>query len=125
VIVLATDAPLLPPQCARLARRGGIGLGRVGGFGSNRSGDFIIAFSTGNRVPFNDVAIAEGLRMLPNEAMNPLFRAASEAVEEAIINSMTTSDSMTGVDGTTVHALPNDKLVEVMQRYGRGPASAT
>ncbi|WP_197723666.1 P1 family peptidase [Sphingosinicella microcystinivorans] len=125
VIVLATDAPLLPPQCARLARRGGIGLARVGGFGSNRSGDFIVAFSTGNRVPFNEAVIAEGLRMLPNEAMNPLFRAASEAVEEAIINSMTMSDSMTGVDGTTVHALPNDKLVEVMQRYGRGPASAT
>ena len=121
VIVVATDAPLLPPQCKRLAQRAGIGLGRVGGFGSNRSGDFIVAFSTANRLPFVETKVVEGLRMLPNESMNPLFRAAAEAVEEAIVNSMTMAETTTGKDGTTVNALPLDRLVEVMTRYGRGP----
>lgn len=121
VIIVATDAPLLPPQCRRLAQRAGIGLGRVGGFGSNRSGDFIIAFSTANRLPFMETRIVEGIRMLPNEAMNPLFRAAAEAVEEAIVNSMTMAETMTGKDDTTVHAIPLDRLVDVMRHYGRGP----
>lgn len=121
VIVVATDAPLLPPQCRRLAQRAGIGLGRVGGFGSNRSGDFITAFSTGNRLPFQETGVIDWLRMFPNEAMNPLFRAAAEAVEEAIVNSMTCAETMTGKDGVTVHALPLDMLVEIMTRFGKGP----
>ena len=121
VIIVATDAPLLPPQCRRLARRAGIGLGRVGGFGSNRSGDFIIAFSTANRLPFQETGIVEGLKMYPNEDMNDLFRAVAEAVEEAIVNSMTAAETMQGRAGTIVHALPLDRLVEVMALYGRGP----
>jgi D-aminopeptidase len=121
VIIVATDAPLLPPQCRRLARRAGIGLGRVGGFGSNRSGDFIIAFSTANRLPFQETGIVEGLKMYPNEDMNDLFRAVAEAVEEAIVNSMTAAETMQGKAGTIVHALPLDRLVEVMALYGRGP----
>lgn len=125
VIVLATDAPLLPPQCRRLAQRGGIGLGRTGGFGSNRSGDFVVAFSTANRLPFVETDIVEGLRMLPNEAMNPLFHAAAEAVEEAIVNSMTTAQSMRGKDGMLVRALPLDRLVEVMAQYGRADRVAS
>ena len=120
VIVVATDAPLLPPQCARLARRAGIGLGRVGGFGNNRSGDFIVAFSTANRIPFCQDHIANGIRMLPNEHMNPLFQAAAEATEEAIVNSMTMAETMVGRGGVTVHALPLDTLVEIMTLYGRG-----
>jgi len=123
VIVVATDAPLLPPQCRRLAQRSGIGLGRVGGFGSNRSGDFILAFSTANRLPFHEAAIVDGLRMFPNEDLNPFFRAAAEAVEEAIINSMTMAEEMVGANGTIVRALPTELLVEIMQRYGRGPDS--
>ncbi len=121
VIVVATDAPLLPPQCKRLAQRAGIGLGRVGGFGSNRSGDFILAFATANRLPFHEVEVVEGLRMLPNESINPLFHAAAEAVEEAIVNSMTMAETMTGKDGATVEAIPLGRLTEIMTHYGRGP----
>ncbi len=114
VIVVATDAPLTPSQCNRLAHRAGIGLGRVGGFGNNRSGDFIISFSTGNRIPFQQDKMVEGLCMLPNEDMNPLFPAVAEATEEAIINSMTMADTMTGRDGNIVHAIPLDLLSNFM-----------
>jgi D-aminopeptidase len=123
VIITATDAPLLPPQLKRLAQRACIGLSRIGGFGSNRSGDFSLAFSTANRLPFHERAIIGGLSMLPNEAMNPLFRAAAEACEEAIANSLTKAETMTGQDNLTAHALPLDLLVEIMGRYGRGPGS--
>jgi D-aminopeptidase len=121
VIIVATDAPLLPPQCRRLAQRAGIGLGRVGGFGSNRSGDFIVAFSTANRLPFHETAIVGGLRMFPNEDLNPFFRAAAEAVEEAIVNSMTMAEETVGVGGTVVRELPTELLVDIMERHGRGP----
>lgn len=121
VIIAATDAPLMSAQCRRLAKRACIGLARVGGFGANRSGDFALAFSTANRLPFGDKRVVEGLRMLPNEAMNPLFRAAAEATEEAIVNSMIAAETMAGVGGTTVRALPHDRLIEIMARYGRGP----
>ncbi|MFN9161920.1 MAG: P1 family peptidase [Alphaproteobacteria bacterium] len=119
VIVTATDAPLLPPQCKRLAHRATIGLGRVGGFGSNRSGDFSLAFSTANRLPFHEQEIVSGLQMMPNEWLNPFFRAASEACEEAIVNSLTMAQTTTGVGGTTVHAIPLDLLQEIMTRHNR------
>lgn len=119
VIVLATDAPLMPPQLNRLARRAGIGLSRVGGFGNNRSGDFTIAFSTGNVLPFSQSGVVAGLRMLGPEEMNPLAVAAAEATEEAIVNALTTAPTMTGVGGTTVHALPLDRLCALMARAGR------
>ncbi len=116
VIVVATDAPLLPPQLNRLARRAGIGLARVGGFGNNRSGDFTVAFATGNVLPFGQDGVVEGLRMLGPEDMNPLAPAAAEATEEAIVNALTAADTMTGVRGTTVHALPLARLRTLMQR---------
>lgn len=122
VIVVATDAPLLPPQLNRLARRAGIGLTRVGGYGNNRSGDFTLAFSIGNVLPFGKQGLVQGIRMLANEEMNSLSPAAAEATEEAILNSMTGADAMRGVRGTTVHALPLPALLDIMARYGRGPA---
>lgn len=121
IIVVATDAPLMPPQLNRLARRAGIGLSRVGGFGNNRSGDFTIALSTGNALPFHQTGVTEGLRMMGNEDMNPMFPAVAEATEEAIVNALTVSETMHGVRGTTVHALPLPELVAVMSRYGRPP----
>lgn len=124
VMVLATDAPLVGAQLNRLARRAGIGLGRVGGFGNNRSGDFTVAFSTANRLPLAQHGVIDGLSMLANEDLNPLFVAAAEAAEEAIVNSLTTAATMTGVRGTTVHELPLDLLQQVMRASRAGAAPA-
>ena len=113
IIIVATDAPLLPPQCTRLAQRATVGLGRVGGTGANGSGDLFLAFSTGNAVPSQPERPVEGLRMLPNAQMSQLFTGVAEAVEEAIINAMCMADTMTGQQGRIVHALPLDRLVEL------------
>ncbi len=122
VIVVATDAPLLPPQLNRLARRANAGLSRVGGYGNNRSGDFALAFSTANVLPYHQVGLVQGLTMLGGEDMNPLLPAAAEAAEEAILNSLTMAHTMTGVNGTTVHELPLERLQALMRRHGTGAA---
>jgi len=115
IVVLATDAPLLPIQCQRLARRATTGLAWVGGIGGNGSGDIFIAFSTGNTVrqgePISDV------KMLAPEAMTNLFQAAAEATEEAILNAMCQAETMHGRDGRTIHELPHDLLVKAMKDY--------
>jgi D-aminopeptidase len=126
IVLLATDAPLLPHQCARLARRAAIGLARVGGYGSHGSGDIFLAFSTGNR----DLSRASGESGDPrlvarsafvvDAAINPLLLAAVEAVEEAIVNGLVAAETMVGGDGITAHGLPHDRLIEAMDRYGRG-----
>ncbi|BBK42041.1 D-aminopeptidase [Allostella vacuolata] len=116
IIIVATDAPLLPPQCTRLAQRATVGLGRVGGTGGNGSGDLFLAFSTGNRVPSQPERPVEGLRMLPNAHMTQLFTGVAEAVEEAIVNAMCMARTMTGQQGRVVHALPLDRLVELCRR---------
>jgi len=117
IAVLATDAPLLPIQCRRLARRATVGLAWVGGIGANGSGDIFLAFSTGNRVPLE--APVSPLRMVGPDQMTPLFEAAAEATEEAILNALTAAETTTGRAGRTVHALPLDRLQEVMSRHGR------
>lgn len=118
IIVVATDAPLLPVQCKRLARRATVGMARVGGMGHNGSGDIFLAFATGNAVPARPAAPLD-LKMLPHEQISPLFDAVAEAVEEAILNALTAAETMTGVGGRTVEALPLEALQEVMRRYGR------
>jgi D-aminopeptidase len=115
IVVLATDAPLIPIQCQRLARRVTTGLSWVGGIGANGSGDIFIAFSTANHIGQNDKIT--NVRMLAPDAMTNLFRAAAEATEEAILNAMCMAETMTGRDGRTIHALPLDLLQDVMQRY--------
>jgi D-aminopeptidase len=115
IVVLATDAPLLPIQCQRLARRATTGLAWVGGVGSNGSGDMFIAFSTANHIGPNEHVT--NVRMLAPAAMTSLFRAAAEATEEAILNALCMAETMTGKDGRTVHALPLDRLQQVMRRY--------
>lgn len=118
IIVAATDAPLLPHQLKRLARRAGLGVGKMGGIGGNSSGDIFIAFSTANP----DAASPESTRtlsMLPNEAMNGLMQGTVWAVEEAIVNAMVAAETMSGADGLRVPALPHDRLVEVMRKYNR------
>jgi D-aminopeptidase len=113
--VLATDAPLLPLQCKRLARRATTGLAWVGGIGNNGSGDIFIAFSTANHIGPNDRLTT--FCMLAPAAMTSLFRAAAEATEEAILNALCMAETLTGKDRRTVHALPLDRLQQVMRRY--------
>ncbi|MCA9838605.1 MAG: P1 family peptidase [Trueperaceae bacterium] len=109
IIVVATDAPLLPHQLNRLAKRAALGLAKVGGIGSNSSGDIFIAFSTANPEAAHRHELRE-LVMLPNDQLNPLFEATVQATEEAIINAMTSAQTMTGIHGNTVYALPHDRL---------------
>jgi D-aminopeptidase len=118
IIVVATDAPLLPHQCARLARRAAMGLARTGSVSMNGSGDLFVAFSTANP----GLALAKSAataQVLPNEAMNPLFAATVQATEEAIVNALVAGETMVGIDGHRVLGLPHDRLREVLARYSR------
>ena len=115
IVILATDAPLLPIQCQRLARRATTGLAWAGGIGANSSGDIFLAFSTGNRV--RNGALQADLKMLGTDQMTPLFRAAAEATEEAILNALTAAEDMTGQKGRFAPALPLERLKEIMARY--------
>ena len=116
IITLATDAPLIPTQCDRLAQRATVGLARCGGVGHNGSGVLFFCFSTGNHLSEFDQVIRD-IRMLPHRQMNALFEAAAEAVEEAILNSMVAATTMTGFKDRVVHALPHDMLQAVMRSY--------
>jgi D-aminopeptidase len=125
IAVVATDAPLVPHQCRRLAQRASLGVARGGGGGENDSGDIFLAFATGNRglraESDRDAPASYDLQMLNDDHIDELFWAAIEATEEAILNAMVAAETMVGRDGITFHALPHDRLVEVMRRYGRGP----
>jgi D-aminopeptidase len=128
IVVLATDAPLVPHQCERLAQRAGLGIARMGGIASNSSGDIFIAFATGNRGlpgPSTEAGTAAPLvrdvRMLDDTRITPLFQAAVESVEEAIVNALLGAGTMTGADGITAHGLDGERVVEIMARHGRGP----
>lgn len=118
IIVVATDAPLLPHQLKRLARRAALGLARDGSISGNGSGDIFIAFSTANpgAAKASDNA---ALAMLPNDRMDPLFQATVQSVEEAILNSMIAAETMTGANGRTVRALPHGELQRILKKYNR------
>ena len=121
IAVVATDAPLLPGQCRRLAQRATIGLARVGGIGADASGDIFLAFSTANRVPV--AWSVEGapltVRMLPGAAMTPLFEAVADATEEAIVNALCAATTTSGINGRVAHAMPLARVREVMGAYRR------
>jgi D-aminopeptidase len=118
IIVVGTDAPLLPHQVKRLARRATLGLGRVGAVSGNGSGDIFIAFSTANP---NAAAATEpiSVTMLPNDNLNGVFEATVQATEEAIINAMIGAQTMTGFQGHKVTALQHDELREILKKYNR------
>lgn len=120
MIVVATDAPVRSRNLKRLAKRAILGLGRTGGIESNGSGDYVIAFSTNQalRVPYESGHRTAQITVLHNDAMSPLFMAAIEATEEAIINSLFHAETMTGRDGHKVEALPVDKVLHMMQQHG-------
>ena len=113
IIIIATDAPLIAGQCARLAQRAALGMARVGGIGHNGSGDLFLAFATGNSVPA-DRREPFDIRYLPNFMMNTLFSAVAEAVEEAILNALTAAETMTGIEGNTAYALPLEDLARLV-----------
>ena len=115
MIVLATDAPLSPRNLERLAARAVMGLARTGSFMSNGSGDFVIAFSTRNPVPYEVIDGIRGEEILHNDFTSPLFLATVEAVEEAVLNSILRATTVTGRDGNTRVAIPLDRLVEMIE----------
>ena len=127
IVIVATDAPLLPHQCERLAQRATLGLARMGSTANHSSGDLVLAFATGNRglattdEPGTTAPVTHDVRMVLDNRMTPLFKATVEATEAAVVNALLAADTLTGRDGVTAHALDHGRLVEVMARYGRGP----
>ena len=117
--MVATDAPLLPHQLKRIATRVSLGIGRQGGFGGNSSGDIFVAFSTANaRAWFDDRPVTD-VKMLPNDRISPLFQATAQATEAAITNALLAAETMTGANDLRVYALPVDRLLAAMKKYGR------
>jgi L-aminopeptidase/D-esterase-like protein len=117
IVVIATDAPLLPHQLKRLAKRAGLGVGIVGGRGEDSSGDIFIAFSTANAAVVNDSIST--VEMLAGQRMNRLFEATVQATEEAIVNAVVAAKTMQGINANTAHALPHDRVRELLRKYGR------
>lgn len=118
IVIVATDAPLLPHQLKRIAQRIPLGIGIVGGRGSNGSGDIFLAFSTANENAFNRDETTTVMSM-SNDQITPIFEATVQAVEEAIINAMVAAETMEGINGNTAYALPHDLLIETLKKYNR------
>ena len=118
IVIVATDAPLLPHQLKRIAHRVPIGIGNVGGRGSNGSGDIFLAFSTANTNAFNRDRTTS-VRTLSNDLITPLFEATVQAVEESIVNAMIAAETMDGIHGNTAYAIPHDRLIEILKIYNR------
>ena len=118
IVVVATDAPLLPHQLERIARRPSLGLGRMGSYAGNGSGDIFIAFSTAN-APAAGGASPRVAQFLDNDSLDPLFNATVQATEEAIVNALVAARDMQGQGGRYARALPHADLVRVMRQYGR------
>ena len=118
IVVVATDAPIIPTQLKRLVRRVSLGLGRDGSYSGDGSGDIFVAFSTANPGAANSKSMRQ-ITMLPNEQMNPLFLATVQATEEAVINAMVAAETMKGINDFEVIALPHDRLREVLKKYNR------
>lgn len=123
IVIVATDAPLLPHQLRRIARRVSLGVARTGGLGGNSSGDIFLAFSTANRGLWGATGTADA-KVLSNSRMDPLFEATVQATEEAIVNSLVAAETMVGRDYLRVERLPHDRLQEILRRYNRITASA-
>ena len=119
IIVVATDAPVLPHQLKRIAKRASLGLGRNGSTASNGSGDIFIAFSTFHKNIGTEQGGLYDLKMLGNSDLSPIFRATVEASEEAVINAMVAAETMTGRNGTKVYAIPHDRLREALRKFNR------
>jgi L-aminopeptidase/D-esterase-like protein len=118
IVIVATDAPVLPHQLKRVVTRVALGIGRTGGFGGNSSGDIFVAFSTANPLTARASNIAT-VQMISNARMNGLFYATVQATEEAIVNALLAAKTTTGADDYRVYALPHDRLLTALRKYGR------
>lgn len=118
IVIVATDAPLLPHQLKRIAQRVPLGIGIVGGRGDNGSGDIFLVFSTANEGAFNRNGTVS-VESLPNEFLSPLFDATVQAVEEAIINAMVAAETMEGINGNKAYAIPHESLIKILKKYNR------
>jgi len=118
IVIIATDAPLLPYQLKRMARRAALGLGRMGGFAANGSGDIMLAFSTANTGSAHRDREAV-IRMIPNDFCDPLFEGVVQATEEAVINALLSAETMEGINGHKVYALPHDRLRDLLKKYNQ------
>ena len=118
IVVVATDAPLIPTQLKRIARKVSLGLGRDGSYSGDGSGDIFIAFSTANPGAVGPKGLHQ-LSMLPNDSLDPIFLATVQATEEAVVNAMVAAETMTGINSHTVIALPHDRLREVLGKHDR------
>jgi len=118
IVIVATDAPLLPHQLKRIAQRVPLGIGLVGGRGSNGSGDIFLAFSTANENAFNRETPTR-VATVSNDMITPLFEATVQAVEESIINAMVAAETMEGINGNKAYGIPHDLLIEVLKKYNR------
>jgi L-aminopeptidase/D-esterase-like protein len=119
IIVVATDAPLLPNQLKRLARRATLGLARTGAYSGNGSGDLFLAFSTANPGAFDPSQPIHSVQTIPNDLLDPIFEGVVQATEEAIVNALVDNHDMTGVDGHHVDALPHERLKALLKKYNR------
>jgi D-aminopeptidase len=119
ILVAATDAPLLPYQLRKIAKRVGMGLAQTGSYSHTESGDLILAFSTGNRLLRNDRHPFTRIRAIDDFALSPFYQAAVEAGQEAILNALTSARTMTGRDGNTAYGIPLDQVRRIMKKYGR------
>ena len=118
IVIVATDAPLLPHQLKRIATRVSLGIGRQGGFGGNGSGDIFIAFSTANPHAWSSDSVTS-LKMLTNDRISPLFQATAQATEAAITNALLAAETTTGANDLRVYAMPVDRMLDAMRKYGR------
>lgn len=118
IVVVATDAPVLPHQLKRIVQRVSLGVGQVGGQGTNGSGDIFIAFSTANPTAFQRIDFTKVV-VLPNDEINPLFEATIQATEEAIINAMVAAETMEGINGNKSYALPHKLVIDILKKYNR------
>jgi D-aminopeptidase len=121
IVVVATDAPLLPHELKRMATRVSVGVGRQGGFGGNSSGDIFIAFSTANSRAWHNDGPVTAVTMLPNDRITPLFQATAQATEAAITNALLAAETTTGANDLRIYAMPVDRMLAAMKKYGRLP----
>jgi len=118
IVVVATDAPLIPTQLKRIARHVAMGLARDGSYAGNGSGDIFVAFSTANPGAISPSGLRQ-ITMLPNDSLDPIFLATVQATEEAVVNALVAAETMTGINNRTVIALPHDRLRELLKKYNR------